>query len=119
MFLRASIRLGYVDSAIGGLRTITTAEEKFVKNHPDVGYTCAFSELSFDEPKVDWSKWPERNEYVFEINGCDTKKPNTTYQVTARPLLKDQPAFCANQSGVIRREETGSTAACLRSGVTL
>ncbi len=32
--------LGYVDSAIGTMRTLASDENKFAETHPSMGYTC-------------------------------------------------------------------------------
>jgi hypothetical protein len=61
-----------------------------------------------------------RNKYVFEIVGCqtaDVNHPNAKYQLTARPMLKGMPAYCSDQSGIMKYDESGSAQKCLDSGV--
>lgn len=117
---RGLMMLGYVDSAIGRVRAVTTAETQFTKTHPEVGYTCTLSQLPHDEQIARLVKDGKDNGYVFGIIGCqltEPKKPNSIYQVTARPLHSGLPAFCSDQSGIIRSDEGGSIEKCLTSGV--
>lgn len=115
--------LGYVDSAIGTLRALGAAETKFADAHPDVGFTCTLSQLEMDPLVAQLVKSRERNGYEFEIGGCrveeDGKGPNPIYHVTARPLHKEQPAFCADESRVLKQDEGGSIAKCVEMGLPL
>ena len=115
------MRLAYVDSAIGMMRTVVTAEKRFAEMHPNRGYACAFSDLASTEPSLELSGRSQRNGYAFELicpsrNGGDA---NEHFQVTARPLEKDLPAYCSDQSGIVRYDEGGSPAGCLLNGSTL
>jgi hypothetical protein len=115
--------LGYVDSAIGRVRTVVTAEDQFAKAHPKVGYTCDLSQL----PRIGdiarlLAKDRKDNGYVFDIVGCQgaaPMMPNSTYRVTAGSLHTGQPAFCSDQSGIVRADYGGSVERCLSSGVPL
>jgi hypothetical protein len=121
--LRGLMMLGYVDSAILRLRVISAAEAEFSKAHPALGYTCMLSQL----PRSDviarlLAKDRIDNGYVFEIAGCQSPvpaKPNSIYYITARPLHSEQPAFCSDQSGVVKADATGSVQNCLARGVPL
>lgn len=121
--LRGLMMLGYVDSAVIRLRVISAAEADFRKAHPALGYTCTLSQL----PRSDvitrlLAKDRIDNGYVFEIAGCQalgSEKPNSTYRLTARPLHSEQPAFCSDQSGVVKSDATGSTEKCLEKGIPL
>lgn len=42
---RGLLRLGYVDSAIGTVRTLVAEESHFAEAHPDIGYACKMSDL--------------------------------------------------------------------------
>jgi hypothetical protein len=115
--MRALMMLGFVDSAIGRVRVISTAETLFAKAHPDFGYTCTLSQLSRSD---DITRLLAQNRidngYAFEIIGCQAaspEKPNTTYYVTARPLHAGQPAFCSDQSGVLMSDDGGSVEKCI------
>jgi hypothetical protein len=121
IFLSRAMRLGYIDSAIGSMRTLVAAEEKYADAHPETGYTCSMSALPSDEFKIiEQLRNGTRDKYAFEIVGCqavDAKRPNAKYQLTARPLLKGMPAYCSDQSGVVKYDESGSIEKCLESGV--
>ena len=120
--LRGLMMLGYVDSAILRLRVISAAEAEFSKAHPALGYTCTLSQL----PRSDvitrlLAKDRIDNGYVFEIAGCQAlgSKPNSTYHLMARPLHPEQPAFCSDQSGIVKSDATGSVEKCLAKGIPL
>jgi hypothetical protein len=120
--VRGFTMFGYVDSALFRVRVVDAAETKFAKAHPEVGYTCTLSQLPDDYELMErLTKDGRENGYSFEIVGCqaaDSKKPNSTYQVTARPLHSGLPAFCSDPSGV-RSDDTGSVEKCLANGSPL
>jgi hypothetical protein len=71
IFLNRAMRLGYIDSAIGSLRTLVDAEKKYAEAHPDAGDTCSMSVLPSDEFKiVEQLRNGTRNGYAFQISGC-------------------------------------------------
>jgi hypothetical protein len=115
--------LGYVDSAIYRMRVLSAAEAQFAKTHPELGYTCSFSQLpSSDETVRRVAENRIDNGYAFEIDGCEAKgvaKPNATYYLTARPLHSGQPAYCSDQSGILKADYNGSVERCRTSGVPL
>lgn len=120
-FLRRAMMLGYVDSAIRTLRTLVNEESRFSEAHPGVGYTCAISDLGSDEMLRKLAKNEKGNGYAFELI-CPARNgtgPQRTFQLTKRPLRKDMPAHCSDQSGILRYDESGSPAKCLQSGVPL
>jgi hypothetical protein len=121
IFLSRAMRLGYIDSAIGSMRTLVAVEKKYAEAHPETGYTCSMSALPSDEFKiVEQLRNGTRDKYAFEIVGCqtaDAKRPNAKYQLTARPLLKGMPAYCSDQSGIMKYDESGSFQKCLDGGV--
>jgi hypothetical protein len=109
--------LGYVDSAIGTMRTLVTDENKFAETHPDRGFTCKLADIATD-PTIATG----RNGYTFEISDCKAKAgsgPITRYDVIARPLNPGMPAFCSDQSGVLRADYAGSAISCVKSGQQL
>lgn len=119
---RGLLMLGYVDSAIGSVRAIVAAEGNFAVAHPGLGYTCRLSELPPDKLIGELVNSGRRNGYAFELSRCRAeggKGPNTGFQVTARPLQTQMPAFCSDQSGIVRSDESGSPAKCLESGAPL
>jgi hypothetical protein len=105
--------VGYVDSAIGRVRSIAAAEEQFVKAHPDIGYTCTLSQLAPNEQITRLLKDGKDNGYIFKIAGCGSMKPNSTYQIIARPLHSGLPAYCSDQSGILRSDGGGSVEKCM------
>ena len=115
--------LGYVDSAIVRMRALSAAEAQFAKMHPELGYTCNFSQLpSTDETVRRMAKNPIVNGYAFDIVGCEAQgaaKPSAAYYLTARPLHSGQPAYCSDQSGILKADYDGSVQRCRTSGVPL
>jgi|SRR5580658_4902708 hypothetical protein len=117
------MKLGYVDSAIGRMRVLHTAESQFAKVHPELGYTCTLSQLppGYEITRL-LAKGGTDNGYAFEIFGCQVPthdRPNSMYYITARPLHLGQPAFCSDQSGVLRADYNGSIENCRTNGVPL
>ena len=115
--------LGYVDSAILRMRVLNTAEAQFAKEHAALGYTCKLSELpSNGEIRRLLAKSSIDNGYAFEITGChapEAQKPNFGYCTTARPVHSGQPAFCSDQSGIVKADYSGSVERCRSNGVPL
>lgn len=115
--------LGYVDSAISRVRAVFAAELEFMKEHPNLGYTCNFSQLS---PSAEIARLQAQNQvdngYAFAVTGCETTSlggPNLTFHITARPLHSGEPAFCSDHSGVVRYDEAGSVEKCIGKGTPL
>ena len=114
--------LGYVDSAIARVRSVAAAEEQFAKAHPEVGYTCTVSHLPSNEQILRLAKDGKDNGYLFDIVGCQSpvpQKPNSMYHVIARPLHSGLPAYCSDQSGIVRYDDRGSVEKCMANGVPL
>jgi len=112
-------------SAVSAVRTLNTAEIAYAQAHPASGYTCSLSELSntwsINHDLADIKK----NGYLITLQGCSTEKsggPVTRYQVVTYPAPTERarlPAFCSNQTDVIKVDWTGSPEKCLNSGVDL
>jgi hypothetical protein len=121
--LRGLRMLGYIDSAIVRMRALSTAEAQFAKLHPELGYTCSFSQLpSTDELVRRVAKNQIDNDYAFDIVGCQAQgaaKANATYYLTAKPLHSGQPAYCSDQSGILRADYDGSVERCRTNGIPL
>jgi hypothetical protein len=118
---RSLLMLGYVDSAISRLRVVVTAEDQFERVHPQIGYTCTRSQLPPQRMRR-LAKDGKENGYAFDIIGCQPTqpmKPNSTYRVTARPLHSGLPAFCSDQSEVVRYDKYGSVEKCVMDGIAL
>ena len=119
--MRGLTMLGHVDSAIGGMRVLYGAETQFAKEHPERGYTCNLSELprSGEVQRLLTGNGID-NGYAFEIAGCqapDAGKPNSAYYTSARPLHAGQPAFCSDQSGILKADYSGSVDKCRANGL--
>lgn len=121
--MRDVLMLGYVDSAIGRMRALNDAEAKFAQAHPRVGFTCLLSQLPRSgEVQRLLTRNGSDNGYAFEIAGCEAPnnvRPNRSYYITARPVYKGQPAFCSDQTGVLKADDGGSVEKCKRQGSPL
>jgi type IV pilus assembly protein PilA len=115
---RGLLMLGYIDSAIGTIHAIVSAEATFARAHPDVGFTCSLSSLDGGPLVAALVGNNARNGYSFEMDGCSAgTRPNAKFRLTARPLHKGQPAHCSDESGVVTSDDSGSVAKCLASGM--
>jgi hypothetical protein len=105
------------------MRVLSAAETQFAKEHPARGYTCELSDLpQSGEIRRLVAKNGIDNGYVFEMVGChapDAQAPNPVYHITARPLHSGQPAFCSDQSGIVKADYGGSVERCRSNGVPL
>jgi len=114
--VQSLILLGFVDSAIGRMRSLVAAEDQFARAHPEIGFTCTLAQLPRDDQIARLVKNGTDNGYVFNLTGCkgtETNKANSTYVLTARPLRSGLPAFCSNQWGLLTSDDTGSVDKCL------
>lgn len=110
--------LGEMDSAIVTMRILVNDENSFARDHPNLGHSCKLADLS-SNPAIASGR---RNGYVFEILDCATTStggPNETYHVIARPLHSGLPAYCSDQSGILKADYDGSVTNCLRKGQPL
>ena len=113
------------NSTVSAVRALNTAEIAYAQAHRESGYTCSLSELSGAWGISRDLARGRKNGYVFELQGCTAAKadgPIVKYQVVAYPenLKKaGRPAFCSNESDMIRVARSGSPEECLRSGVDL
>ena len=120
--VQSLLMLGYVDSAIGRVRTVVAAEDEFARLHPEVGFTCMLSELPRDEQIGRLVKDGTDNGYAFTLAGCraiEPGKPISKYYITARPLHSRLPAFCSDQSGILKSDPSGSIEKCVQDGAQL
>lgn len=113
------------NTAVAGLRTLNTAEIAYSQAHRDRGYTCSLSELSGA-----WGISAElargrKNGYVFQLRHCLPDKadgPIVKYEIVAYPEGPGNsggPAYCSDQSDVIRTAKNGSGNDCVSSGINL
>jgi Domain of unknown function (DUF4190) len=117
--------VNYQNPVVSAVRSLNTAEIAYAQGHREAGYTCSLSEL-----KAAWGLNNElargqQNGYIFEVKGCTAAKANgpiAKYQVVAYPAATNKagtPAFCSNESDVIKVARNGSPQDCLRVGVDL
>ena len=113
------------NSVVSSVRTLNTAEIAYSQAHRDAGYTCSLSDLSDA-----WGISPglargHMNGYVFELKDCSAAKVNgpiKKYRLVAypaAPVKPGSPAFCSDESDVIRVSKNGSPVDCLKAGVDL
>ncbi|HUJ95450.1 MAG TPA: DUF4190 domain-containing protein [Terriglobales bacterium] len=110
-------------SAVGQLRMLNAAEVAYLTAHPQAGFTCSLSDLrgSIDARLASG----QRSGYFFELSNCSAGTPggpNDKYQVVGYPVRYNQTgvrAFCSDESGVIKAEQSGSPRVCLESGSPL
>lgn len=110
-------------SAVGSVRDLITAEVSYQTIHQDLGFTCNLTDLSglIDSGLASG----QRTGYVFALQGCSSETqggPVAKFQITAVPVkfsTTGLQAFCADESGVIRLDRTGSAQHCLDHGSLL
>ena len=82
-------------AAIGRLRQLGDAQSAYANRHPDKGFACSLTDLSFSNP---WSG------YEFHL-GCDQVNGLVAkYRVTAKPLWIGQTGvrvYCMTEARVI------------------
>ncbi|MGA9967504.1 MAG: hypothetical protein WBQ10_20065 [Terriglobales bacterium] len=118
-------------AAVGGLRTLNTAEITYAASFPAHGFTCTLSDLGgmgsgsgvtehqamLIDPRLAGGK---KNGYLFAFSGCDGT-PASRYSVTAVPAdpTSGTRAFCSDESAVIRSSADGKATSCLAIGKPL
>ncbi|MFZ0731989.1 MAG: DUF4190 domain-containing protein [Candidatus Sulfotelmatobacter sp.] len=112
-------------SVVSALRTVNTAEIAYAQQHHEIGYTCSLSELKGVWGISEDLAHGRKHGYVFELRGCAGDKksgPVAKYMLVAYPEMAKKPAlpaFCSDESDVIRVARNGSAEDCLRSGSQL
>jgi hypothetical protein len=113
------------NSVVTSVRTLNTAEIAYAQAHRSSGYTCSLSEL-----KGAWGISSDlakgrKNGYVFELKECTATKaggPIVNYKLVAYPappIRVSVPAYCSDQSDLIRVARNGSPQDCLSAGIDL
>ena len=122
---RMEERAGSESSPVAALRTLNTAEIAFSQAHRASGYTCSLSDLSGAWGISKQLATGRKNGYVFQLEHCSAAKAAgriVKYQVVAYPegaRNKGAPAYCSDQSDMIRVARNGSGNDCLTTGVDL
>jgi hypothetical protein len=123
--LKEGLKTANENSVVSSVRTLNTAEIAYAQAHRESGYTCSFSELSDAWGLSGDLSHGRKNGYIFELQGCSATKANgpiAKYQLVAYPAVTNKagkPAFCSNESDVIKVARSGSPQDCLRAGVDL
>jgi type II secretory pathway pseudopilin PulG len=121
--LRAKISANE-SAAVGSVRNIITAEISYSTLHPQTGFTCSLSDLTsagLIDPNLAGG---QKRGYDFVLQNCTAEKegdPASHFEVTATPVTYNQTGvrqFCADESNVIRMDNTGN-AQCVDRGVPL
>ena len=118
-------------AAVGGIRTLNTAEVSYAATFPAHGFTCTLSDLGgmgagsgptehqamMIDPRLASGR---KNGYVFALSGCNGT-PASRYSITAAPAdpSSGTRAFCSDESAVIRFSPDGKAASCLSTGKPL
>jgi prepilin-type N-terminal cleavage/methylation domain-containing protein len=119
-------------SAVGSIRTFTTAETAYAQTYPQIGYTCTITDLG---PPASGSPLSQtaagvidsvlssgsKAGYTFALNNC-SGSPVSTYSSQAVPIQyggSGNRAFCSDVSGVIKQSTDGVAATCRSAGTVL
>src|SRR5262249_55312836 len=101
------------------VKMLAYAESMFASQHPDVGFTCSFSELAESSKMMGVDQLVNNgiyNGYRFALAGC-AGKPAGSFQITAEPLAGNgAKAFCTDATHNLRSSDDGRAATCLTSG---
>ena len=111
-------------SAVSAIRALNTAEIAYTQAHPAQGYSCSLDELAKSWGIRGDLDQVKKKDYSIALQGCSPGKADgkvTKYQVVAYPKAGKAklPAFCSNQSDVIKVDWNGSPEGCLSKGADL
>jgi type IV pilus assembly protein PilA len=111
-------------SAAGSVRNLISAEISYQSTHPQAGFTCNLSDLGSAGLIDSRLASGQKTGYIFALQNCTAEKegdPASHFQITASPVTYNSTGvrqFCADESGVIRMDNTGS-AQCVDHGAPL
>ncbi len=109
-------------SVVSSLRTVNMAEIAYGQAHREAGYTCSLSELSGAWGISGELAGGKKNGYIFELKNCTAGKPGgpiARYQLLAYSAKAGQrgaPAYCSDESDIIRVVRNGSVQDCFKTG---
>ena len=119
-------------AAVGGIRTLNTAEVTYAAAFPAHGFTCTLADLGgmgsgagpsehqamLIDPRLASGR---KNGYVFQLSGCNGTTPAVRYRISAVPAdaSSGTRAFCSDESAVIRVSADGKAESCLGAGTVL
>jgi len=115
---------------VGYIRRITTLQKDYAASHPTKGFACSLPILKptasdADDHGLDAALLSgEHFGYRITLSGCEPESSGlvTHYRITAVPLEPGKSgvrAFCTDQIGPIRYDESGSGENCSTSRRTL
>jgi hypothetical protein len=113
------------NSVVSSIRTLNMAEIAYSQAHRDSGYTCSLSDLSGVWGISGDLATGKNGGYIFELKNCSAAKPGgpiATYHLLAYSAEAGgagTPAYCSDQSDVIRVLKDGSPQDCFKTGVEL
>jgi type IV pilus assembly protein PilA len=130
--LRARMSANEV-AAVGSIRTLQDAQVAYSMSHPDQGYSCSLDELgpaangrgtsSTNADLIDNQLTTgKKSGYVFQISGCGSNTPQTSYMITAVPEVNGTTGslfYCVHQDGIIHYAANGGAAGCVAHGIPL
>ena len=116
-------------AAVGGLRTISGAQEIYARQYPDEGFACSFAVLG---PSANGLVSAEHaglldkafvsgtlDGYVYELICPDPKKPVKKYLLSAVPQAPNEHrmrAFCVDEKAEIKTSLDGKAKSCFKNG---
>jgi hypothetical protein len=112
-------------SVVSSMRTLNMAEIAYGQAHRNAGFTCSLSELSGVWGISGDLAAGKKNGYIFELKNCSAAKPGgpiARYQLLAYSAQSKQaaaPAYCSDESDVIRVVPNGSPQDCFETGTAL
>jgi hypothetical protein len=106
------------------VRQLVAAETSFAAEHPEKGYSCDLHDVVSSGDLNSAIATGPRYGYSFALQNCGApaSAPNSKFEVVAYPIRFNQTGrrtFCADQSGVVRSDSSGSAQACLENGSPL
>jgi hypothetical protein len=112
-------------SAARSIRLIGLAENIYARKHPELGFTCAMSDLieigkGLDNGETYKFMDPEfadgaYNGYKFALGGC-FGRPVKAFHITAVPLSGTGRAYCSDATQELRASDDARATTCLASG---
>jgi hypothetical protein len=117
--------------AVGKLRTVIELQSKYAAAHAETGFACELAPLKPTEQRDDADYDPTGflttgtwAGYRFALDGCQVDKRGVVahYQASAVPIERGTTgfrAFCTDETGIVRYDNSGLKANCLASGRAL
>lgn len=109
-------------SVVSSMRTLNMAEIAYGQAHRNAGYTCSLSQLAGVWGISKDLAGGKKNGYQFELQNCVPSKPGgpvAKYQLlaySADPVRAGAPAYCTDESDLIRVVRNGSPRDCFKRG---